>query len=260
MKKLILLIILLVTVCININLDTSHASVNNYFTTNNLTGTLIISSLNTDQRYVYNPERARKRFLPASTFKIINTLIALEEKVIADENEIIKWDGSDKGVSEWNKDQNLKSAFASSCVWFYQELAKKIGLEKYQQYLEKLQYGNQKTGTKTTTFWLDGDLRISAEEQIDVLKKIYRRQYSFKTENYNILNKIMIVKSNPDYVVRAKTGWARTSPQIGWYVGYVETKNDIWFFACNIDIHYSSQSRHRQEAVYAGLRDLKIMK
>lgn len=177
-----------------------------YFDKNEVDGTIIISSLKTDKEYVYNSTRSEKKFLPASTFKILNTLIALEENVVKDEYDIIKWDGKDKGLKQWNKDQCISTALPESCVWFYQEIAKEVGLEKYGEYLTKLQYGNSKTGDKVDTFWLEGDIRISAREQIDFLKNIYNESYEFDKENYKILKKAMIVEETPKYVIRAKTG------------------------------------------------------
>ncbi len=122
------------------------------FSEHSLKGTILISSLDGKTEYLYNKERAGKKFLPASTFKIPNTLIALDEDAIADEKEIIKWDGKDRGWASWNKDHSLETAFPISCVWFYQELAKRIGNIKYLSHLDRLNYGNKKTGPEVTTF------------------------------------------------------------------------------------------------------------
>jgi beta-lactamase class D len=233
----------------------------NFIDDNNIDATLVVSSLNTGKEFIINEERSEQRFLPASTFKIPNTLIALQEGIINDENEIIRWDGKDKGLPEWNKDQNLKTAFPLSCVWFYQELAKKVGIEKYSEYLNQIDYGNKKVGTRVDNFWLEGDIRISAKEQINFLKKVYTEEYNFKEDYYKILKDIMIEEKNVEYTLRGKTGWAQqTSPQIGWYVGYVETANDTWFFACNLDIRQNSDADYRKELVLGYLRDLKIIK
>ena len=160
---------------------------------NNLNATMIIENLNGSKKSIYNLKRSEEKYLPASTFKIVNTLIALQTGVIKDENEFIKWDGKDKGLPEWNKDQNIMSAFPVSCVWFYQELARRIGNEKYLYYLKKINYGNCKTGKNIDTFWLDGELRISAKEQIEVMKNIYLEKYPFNKEYYIVLKKVMIV-------------------------------------------------------------------
>lgn len=232
-----------------------------YITENNINATIIVSSLNTGKENILNKERSEERFLPASTFKIPNTLIALQEGVIKDENDIIKWDGKDKGFPEWNKDQTLKTAFPSSCVWFYQELAKGVGLSNYEKYLKELNYGNMKTGALVDTFWLAGDIRISAKEQIEFLKKLYREEFNFDQANYDLLKKLMIVEEHEEYIIRAKTGWVqRVERQIGWYVGYVETPEDVWFFAMNLDIIERSDADYRNKLVMDYLKDLKIIK
>ena len=139
-----------------------------------LTGTIVISSVDNKTVFISDDKRAKEQLTPASTFKIANTLIALEEKAVKDELEIIKWDGKDKGWKPWNQDHSIKSGFPVSCVWCYQELAKRVGLDKYHQHLKQLNYGNMQTGGNLTRFWLDGDLKISALEQIEFLQKLYK--------------------------------------------------------------------------------------
>lgn len=252
---LLLFLLLILSGC------SSKSMTQNYIDEKNINATIVVSSLNYEEEFIINKERAEQRFLPASTFKIPNTLIALQEGVIENENEIIKWDGKDKGLLEWNKDQSLQTAFPSSCVWFYQELAKKIGIDKYSEYLNKMNYGNKKVGTGVDNFWLEGDIRISAKEQINFLKKIYKEEYSFNDNYYEIIKNLMIEEKNDEYILRGKTGWAqRVNPQIGWYVGYIETPKDIWFFACNLDIKQDSDTGYRKDLVLMYLRDLEIIK
>lgn len=228
---------------------------------NGLNATIIVSSLNTKKEYVINKERSVEGFLPASTFKIPNTLIALQEGAVADADEVIKWNGKDYGWSEWNKDQTLRTAISSSTVWVYQELARRIGFEAYDEYLKEMNYGNGKTGGIVDTFWLEGDIRISAKEQIEFLKKLYNEEFAFDKEHYALLKELMIVEKNDEYVIRAKTGWAqRVEPQTGWYVGYVETSNDVWFFALNLEVVERTDADYRDKLVFSYLRDLEIIK
>lgn len=226
------------------------------FKTKNVNGTLVISSLDDRINYTHNRKRAIKRYLPASTFKLPNTLIALDKKAIKDEHEIIKWDGKKRSFEAWNKNQNLKSALPVSCIWFYQELAKRIGNKAYLKHLKSLKYGNQKTGPKLTTFWLDGDIRISAIEQIEFLKKVHNYKLPYKKEHVDILKKIMVVNTNSNYTIRAKTGLVEKH---GWYVGYVEKKNKIWFFALNIDINKKNDIKFRKEIVMESLKSKGII-
>lgn len=218
-------------------------------------GTIVISSLNGSQTYLHNEPRANARFVPASTFKILNTLIALDEGAVVDEKETFKWDGKNKGLEAWNRDQSLETAFKSSCIWFYQDLAHRIGATKYAAHLERVGYGNAKFGPELTTFWLEGDLKISAIEQIDFLKKVYREELAFRPPSYEILKRVMVVDRTPTHIVRGKTGWAQSiSPQIGWFVGYVETGDEVWFFATNLAITKPHDTAFRQEITMAALK------
>lgn len=201
----------------------------------NLQGTMVIQSLNESKEFVYNEQRATTPLLPASTFKILNTLIALNENIIDNETSVILWDKKDKGMPQWNQDQTLKTAFQYSCVWCYQEFAQKIGLVKYQHYLKQLHYGNEQISHNVTTFWLKGELKITAKEQISFLKKLYSNDLPFKRVHLDTLKSIMIEEENELYTLRAKTGWATSEkPNHGWYVGYIQMPNDVWFFATNI--------------------------
>ncbi|BFU79002.1 OXA-48 family carbapenem-hydrolyzing class D beta-lactamase OXA-54 [Arcobacter sp. 15-2] len=216
-----------------------------------LTGTVVISSLDNKTVFVSDDKRAKEQFTPASTFKIANTLIALEEKAVKDELEIIKWDGKDKGWKPWNQDHSIKSGFPVSCVWCFQELAKRIGINTYNKHLKQLDYGNMKTDGNLTRFWLDGDLKISALEQIEFLQKLYKNDLPYEQKNLDKTKDVMIVESNDDYIVRVKTGWAM---KIGWYVGYIEFKDKTWFFAMNMNMPKLSQAKYRKEITMEALK------
>ncbi len=224
------------------------------FADKGIAGTIVIAELNGAKIYVHNEQRANTPFVPASTFKILNTLIALDVGAIT-EKDVLKWDGKDRGMTACNGDQTLESAFRSSCVWFYQELARRIGTAGYMAYFKKVKYGTGAPTPELTTFWLEGDLKISAIEQIDFLKKVYREELPIRRSSYKTLKRIMTVERTPGYTIRAKTGWAqRVSPQIGWYVGYVESGDKVWFFATNLDIAKPEDARLRQQITMAALK------
>lgn len=223
-------------------------------------GTMIIASLDGSRVFTHNAPRASRRFLPASTFKIPNTLIALEERAVVDKMETVPWDGVDRGWDVWNRDQNLESAFPVSCVWFYQELAKRIGHEPYLDYFQRMDYGNKKTGDDVSTFWLEGDLRISADEQIEFLRKLCNRDLPFETVHFDTLKSVMLVDETEQYRLHAKTGWAiRVEPHIGWYVGYVERGDEVWLFAMNMEIPFDEAARFRKEISRAALKAKGIL-
>lgn len=230
------------------------------FDDENITGTMLIESLDGTKRYVYNDERANMPLLPASAFKIPNTLIALQEGVVTADS-IIVWDKVERSVRAWNQDQSLKSAFKSSCVWCYQSFARKIGLEKYNEYLKKLHYGNETTGHNVERFWLDGDLRISAYEQIAFLKKLYNNDLPFQQDHMDLLKSIMIDEQGENYIIRAKTGWAvpKDAEHHGWYVGYVESSKGVYFFATNLRIESADELPLRKLMTIQALKNKGIM-
>jgi len=232
-----------------------------FFENQAIDGTIVISSLKTGQTFIHNDRRASIRFSTASTFKILNSLIALEERVISARNDIFKWNGHIYAYSGWNSDQTLESAFKLSCVWCYQVLARQIGIDKYKNYLQKLKYGVLSGPVNETTFWLDGSLKISAIEQVSFLKKIYQRTLPFSKRSYEVLKEIMLVEQTPTYSIWAKTGWAaRVKPQVGWYVGYVKTRKDVWFFATQIEIKNKEDLTLRQKLTMDALKAKAILK
>ncbi len=230
---------------------------------NGTKGTIIISSLDGTFTYVHNQQRARERLTPASTFKIANSIIALEMGTVEDQFESMAWDGQERCLEVWNRDHNLKSAFKHSCVWFYQALARKIGSENYLEYLNRLDYGNHLVGNDVTTFWLEGggDLRISPFEQIDFLKRIFRKELPISDRTYNILEDIMLEEESSEYRLYSKSGAATKNWKgHGWYVGYIKTQNNsVYFFVTNILIDGPQGLSKRKEITLAALRQKGIL-
>lgn len=222
----------------------------NIFKNKQVDGTIVIESLNTKKIYIHNDKRAEMLFSPASTFKIPNSLIALKEGVVTKDSVII-WDKKVREYDFWNKDQTLQTAFKNSCVWCYQGFASKIGVEKYEKYLKELNYGNKNIGKEITRFWLDESLKISAYGEMEFLKRLYLDNLPFKKEDMNTLKEIMIDEKNENYTIRAKTGW---QGKYGWYVGYIETKDDVWFFALNIDTKTKDDLQKRKEITLEALK------
>jgi len=247
-KKIKLLITILLI--FNSFLFAKDTELEKIFKNKQVDGAIVIESLNTKKIFIYNDKRAEKLYSPASTFKIPNTLIALNEGVVTKDS-VIVWDKKIREFDSWNKDQTLESAFKTSCVWCYQEFASKIKVEKYKKYLKELNYGNKKIGDDVTRFWLDDSLKITVFEQLSFLKRLYKNELPFKLEDINTLKEIMIDEKNEDYIIRAKTGW---EGKYGWYVGYVETKDDVWFFAMNIDTKTKDDLPKRKDITLEALK------
>jgi beta-lactamase class D len=224
------------------------------FSRNGVKGTMVIVSLHSGKTFIHDESRASRRLPAASTFKILNTLIALEERAVAGKEEVVRWDGHRYDYPEWNRDQTLESAFRASCVWYYQELARRVGAGKYREYVGKCSYGELEEPFDGMRFWLDGSLRISAIEQVEFLRKVFCRELPFRATSFDTLREIMVVGNTRAYTLRAKTGWATAGdPQIGWYVGYVETAGEVWFFAANIDLHGQPELPLRQAVTLEAL-------
>ncbi len=201
-------------------------------------GTFLLYDLEKDTLVVYNEERADKGFLPASTFKILNSLIALETEAVKDQCDIIEWDRRIRRYDAWNQNQDLRSAFRDSVAWAYQELARRIGKTQMKVWVDKVNYGNGDISGDIDTFWLEGELRISARQQMEFLIKLYKNELPFSQRNMDIVKEIMIEEQTTTYAIRAKTGWVGgLYPQTGWYVGYLETVDNVHFFALNIAIN-----------------------
>lgn len=225
------------------------------FSKNKVHGSILIESKDGSTKFQYNVDE-REAFVPASTFKIPNTLIILEEGLIKDISEVIKWDGVERAFPSWNQDQTLKTAFQFSCVWCYQQYAKMIGDDTYHSYLRKFNYGNLKTGKELTRFWLDGDLRVSVQNQIQFLRKVYSEELPVNKKHFQTLKSIMLTDNQQQYKVFSKTGW---SGKNGWYVGYLTTGNNVWFFANHIEVNSKSDLVLRKQITMDAFKALRII-
>lgn len=204
-----------------------------YFTNNSAQGTLVIADVRGGKEaiQVHNKDGAAKRLSPASTFKIPHSMIALDSGVLRDEFQIVPWDGITRPIEAWNRDQDLRSAVRNSAVWVFERFAREIGSEKEAAYMRSFSYGNA-LSTGAEPFWVDGNLAISAHEQITFLRRLYNNTLPFRAEHQLIVKDVLINEADRDWILRAKSGW---SGEIGWWVGWVEWPDGPVFFALNID-------------------------
>jgi beta-lactamase class D len=202
-----------------------------YFKEYDVQGSFVLYDLGKNQYTCYNKQQLDSGFVPASTFKIFNSLVGIETGVIHDENYVIKWDSVKRSYDSWNKDHDLKSAYKNSAYWYYQELARKVGEEKMKFYITKANYGNLDISGGLDQFWLKGKLRITPLQQIEMLRKLYCNELPFSERTFSIVKKIMIEEDTLGYVLRAKTGWGDDKlADIGWYIGYIEKESKVYFF------------------------------
>lgn len=194
-------------------------------------GSGVIFDLNTSQKTTFG-SNADERLNPCSTFKILNSMIALETGVVKDENETIKWDGVVREYGMWNRDHSMCSAIAVSAVWFYQELARRIGVKRMQKYVNKVNYGNSDTSKTLTDFWLGGgSLKISLNEQVGFLARLLRDELPFSHRAMNTVKDIITLEKDNGYVFAGKTGSCNS---VGWFVGFRVKEHHTKVFAFNI--------------------------
>jgi len=221
-----------------------------YFADAGVVGTIVVVDEREDARWVWNSTRSGERFPPASTFKIPHALFALDAGVVRDEFQAFPWDGVDRGMEAWNRDQDLRSAMRSSVVWVYQRIARDIGAARERAYLEQISYGNADASGDVERFWLDGPLRVSALEQVAFLQRLYRNELPFKVEHQRLVKDLMVVEAGRDWILRAKSGWqGRAEPQVGWWVGWVEWPAGPVFFALNIRMPNAEADLPKREGI-----------
>ncbi len=234
-----------------------------------ITGSVTLYDLKEDHWIFSDEQDSKTGTLPASTFKIMNSLIALETGVVKDEHELIKWVGIQNVDTVYYgyrpdiyKDMDLTEALAKSAVWVHLELAKKIGREKYKHYLTKCNYGNLDFSEKGIDFWNFGSFAITPVEQIKFIKKLYEGKLPFSKRTMDIVKKIMLTETGKDYQIRAKTGMGvKPGETFGWWVGYVERNNNVYFFATRIrTVSYSMEfAQKRKDVTKAVLKQLHVL-
>lgn len=203
--------------------------------------TVCVRDVETGDQFVHNADRAAKRFTAYSTFKIPNSIIALETGAVEDSNEKFAFDPSKhrsdfRKDPNYNRDQTLPSAFRHSVVWTFQEIAKRVGPNRYADYLERFQYGNQDLSGGIDRFWLSS-LEISAIEQVEILARFYNDDLELKPETNKAVKSMMLLEETDAYRLHGKTGTGmpKDGTWSGWLVGFVEAADKTFIFAIHAD-------------------------
>ena len=204
--------------------------------------------------------RSGEARLPASTFKIPNSIIALETGVVADpDKDIFKWDGVTRSIEAWNKDHTLRTAIAASVVPVYQQIARRIGQERMQKYVDLFEYGNRNIGGGIDQFWLTGELRIDPVQQVDFVDRLRRGVLPISKRSQELVRDILPVTKSGDSIIRAKSGLvgAETGhPSLGWLVGWAEKGSAQTVFALNMDCPDPRLVPERMVLTQACLKDI----
>jgi beta-lactamase class D len=244
-----------------------HASdIGRYF--QGVEGAFILLDAQSGQTLCHNPERARVALLPASTFKIPNTLIALETGVASSPDFALAWNSTvaprqSWWPAVWAQDHTLRTALPGSVVWYYQELARRIGPERMQSHLERFDYGNRNISGGIDQFWLTGKLRISAEQQVDFLRRFYFGELPVSERSTQLVKDLLVMEETPLYRLSGKTGWSgldvSSAQPVGWFVGYLERSGQMYFFATNLHIKKNEDAAARLSITKAILRHVGLI-
>lgn len=209
-------------------------------------GTFVLLDVQGNRMIVVDKARAQERFIPASTFKIANSLIALETGAVRDEHEIIPYGGRPQPFPQWERDMPMTEAIRVSNVPVYREIARRIGLERMRHWVELLHYGNRDIGQVEDRFWLDGPLAISAIEQAQFLARLTQGFLPVSPEAQATVRNMLKLEDRDGMELYGKTGWAMDAhPQIGWLVGWVVKNGRTYTFALNIDIRRKRDADQR---------------
>lgn len=206
------------------------------FTKYKANGSILIYDTNNNSYAGYNLPRCNEGFLPASTFKIPNSLLALETGVTNGDT-VFKWNGEELYLKSWQKDMPLKEAFKLSNVSIYQKIATDVGLERMKYFISLFQYGNMDINQDNLDkFWLEGESKITQFEQIYFLKKMHNYELPISSQTVDTVKDFMLNEVEQDYKLYAKTGLSAANNHLNaWYTGFVETNDNVYYFALNIE-------------------------
>lgn len=234
--------VLLLQACTPNNVKKDN-SLKKYFDENKVEGCFALMDNAGGKFTVYNLPRYRdSSYLPASTFKIVNALIGLQTGKISSDSMIIKWDGVTRRVDDWNKDLTMYDAFRVSSLPYFQEVARRIGKDTMQQWLDSLQYGAKKKDDRfvirsaVDSFWLDNTLKVTPDQELGLVKRLYFDQLPFFKSYQETVKRAMLFQNNSLYRMGYKTGWGfnEQGDNIGWITGWVEENNHPYFFVLNL--------------------------
>lgn len=210
-------------------------------------GTFALFDAATSKLTLVDAKRAAQRFVPASTYKIPNSLIALETGAVKDIDELLPYGGKPQRRKEWEHDMNLRDAIRVSNLPVYQGVARRIGMARMKEWIARLHYGNEALGPTVDRFWLDGPLKISAIEQARFLARLARKQLPLSARTQEMVHDITLIEKTPTHALHAKTGWYHKPPvSMGWWVGWVaDAQGGVKSFALNLDMRGEDDAPRR---------------
>ncbi len=225
-------------------------------------GSFVLYDLGNDAWSIHDVDHATLRVAPNSTYKIYAALFGLEEGVITPENTFIAWDGKNYPFDTWNNDQILQSAMSNSVNWYFQSLNEQLGSPSVNKYIQQIKYGNENMSGNFSSFWMESSLKISPIEQVELLTKLQNNSFSFAPENINAVKDAIYLSSSDTGKFYGKTGTGRVNGQDvnGWFIGYIETADNTFFFATNIGADSNATGGNATEITMSILSDMNIWK
>lgn len=236
----------------------SYADLSAYF--GEYKGSFVLYDLRNDAWLIHDLKHAALRVSPDSTYKIYAALFGLEEGIITPDDSLIAWNGEVYPFDAWNTDQTLQSAMRSSVNWYFQEVNEQLGPAFTYDYMQKIGYGNQNISGGFSTCWMESSLKISSIEQVELLIKLYHNRFGFSPENINAVKDAICLSSSEAGTFYGKTGTGRVDGQDvnGWFVGFIETADNTYFFAVNIEADSGAAGSSAAEITRSILSDMHI--
>ena len=225
-------------------------------------GSFVLYDLGNDAWSIHDIEHATLRVAPDSTYKIYDALFGLEEGVITPQDSFIAWNGKNYPFETWNSDQTLQSAMTSSVNWYFQAIDEQLASTNIRNYIQQIGYGNENVSGRLSTYWLESSLKISPVEQVKLLTKLQNNSLGFSSENINAVKDAICLSSSDAGTFYGKTGTGRVDGQDvnGWFIGYIETADNTYFFATNIGADSDATGGNATEITMSILSDMNIWK
>ncbi|HEA6132371.1 TPA: class D beta-lactamase, partial [Staphylococcus aureus] len=198
-------------------------------------GSFVMYSMKKDKYYIYNEKESRKRYSPDSTYKIYLALFGLDRHIISDKNSRMSWNHKHYLFESWNKEQDLNTAMQNSVNWYFERISNQIPKNYTAAQLKQLNYGNENLGSYKS-YWMEDSLKISNLEQVIVFKNMMEQNNHFSKKAKNQLSSSLLIKKNEKYELYGKTGTGIVNGKYnnGWFVGYVITNHDKYYFATHL--------------------------
>ena len=225
-------------------------------------GSFVLYDLENDAWSIHDMEHATLRVAPNSTYKIYDALFGLEEGIITPKNSFIVWNGETYPFEAWNADQTLQSAMNSSVNWYFQTVDEQLGASSVYNYIQEIGYGNENISGDFSTYWMESSLEISPIEQVELLTNLQNNSFGFAPENINTVKDAICLSSSDAGTFYGKTGTGRVDGQDvnGWFIGYIETADNTYFFATNIGADSDATGGNATEITMSILSDMNIWK